>query len=512
MKEKQKIKLPKDALSKINLGQSFAEYDLIRKNMDLFVKTPAIIAALDKNNSKCFFVGRRGTGKTAITYYINNSFGNSIQLIPQIFDSIELPLKKEEFLDTRQKPFKTLVNCFQRALLDEIISDWSQNHLIDFSDRKSILTRERNLIEDFDFDSRMIKLTEETFNALSKSNTKEWLRSINRPKELINEMNEVRRNDKWDYMILIDRIDESWSGSDECVILLMALMHACLMTSANTDSVKPYLFLRENIFERVRQLDNEFARLETAVVSLDWTALQLLELIERRLNLPFSTKLPLGGVTWDYFFENIEIDSSRQLIFEYCQKRPRDILTYCAFAVEAAQANTHQIVFIEDLQEARRRFSDSRLKDLGDEYQENYPQVNLVISKFYGLGNEFTISGIEAFIKKILLDSEITQFCSTWIFEYTTPFMFIELFYNIGFFGIKVSDSVIFRSLGPKSSTPPAINNKTSVSIHPSYTDALNLRQAVIMQIDEEMPLQEKGLLLDLPEGTTLSSYQQEFK
>jgi len=47
-------RLAKDALSKINLGQSFAEYDPILLKPDVFVSTPALLSAADAS---------RGTGK-----------------------------------------------------------------------------------------------------------------------------------------------------------------------------------------------------------------------------------------------------------------------------------------------------------------------------------------------------------------------------------------------------------------------------------------------------------------
>ncbi|MGA2426592.1 MAG: hypothetical protein ABSG07_21530, partial [Terriglobales bacterium] len=58
-------KLPKGSLKRLTLGQSFAEYDKVLEKSNVFVETPAIRAALDLERSKCFFVGRRGTGKTA---------------------------------------------------------------------------------------------------------------------------------------------------------------------------------------------------------------------------------------------------------------------------------------------------------------------------------------------------------------------------------------------------------------------------------------------------------------
>src|SRR5258706_132301 len=64
------LKLPKGTLKKLSLGQSFAEYDKLLERDNVYVETPGLRAALDDGQGKCFFVGRRGTGKTAITPYL----------------------------------------------------------------------------------------------------------------------------------------------------------------------------------------------------------------------------------------------------------------------------------------------------------------------------------------------------------------------------------------------------------------------------------------------------------
>lgn len=504
-KKKPTIQLPKDALSRVHLGHSFAEYDLIRSKPQIAVRTPALTAAEDLNRSKCFFVGRRGTGKTAITYHITATQRNAAQILPQVIVPAGLNVNTDDLRDTRQKPFRSLVAAFKRNLLDEVLSEWNDKGYLKLSDLDGTLARERNLIEDFTFDFRLLKLMEEIIEDLKGPKEKDWLREINRPKEIGKAMDEESNGQGWNYTLLIDRIDEAWDGSDRAVIFLMALMHACVELTGSVGCVRPLLFLRENIFERVRQIDNEFARLETFVVSLDWSQALLIEFIERRLNLPFNTKLPLGGDTWDYFFEG-EIES-RNLVLAYCQERPRDVLTLCSNAVESAQSNRHSRVMIEDLQTARTSFSKSRLKDLGDEYAENYPQLQLVLSRFHGLGREFTIPGITDFIKKLLVDEEVKVHCSGWIFKYTTPERFIELLYNIGFFGMSEGGESEFRSLGARSSASPSISAATHVVIHPSYVEALGLQNVVVESLSAEVSLQSSGMLIDLPEAVSLDEY-----
>lgn len=501
------IQLPKDSLRKINLGQSFAEYDKQLLKQDVFVKTPSIEAALDQSRSKCLFIGRRGTGKTALTYYITKTLKYSFTLYPQLVVPTSIEVEDKDLRDTRQRPFRSLMACIKRALYDESLSMLTKKSFLSFGNFPSQLTRERNLIEDHDFDQRLLKLLTDIFSFLKSGNERDWLKEVNRSKEIGAAYEELVNGKKLGGIILIDRIDEAWDGTDKAVLFLMGLLHASVEISSASERLRPLIFLRENIFERVRQIDNEFSRLETCVVSLDWTRELLLELVERRMNLPFHTKLPLGGGTWDYFFESSQSQSSRDLVFTYCQERPRDILTYCSFAVEAAQSHMRPKITLEDLQEARRRFSDSRLKDLGDEYSENYPQLQLVLSRFYGLGKEYTLTGITAFIKKLLVDQEIQKYCKAWIYMYTSPERFVEIMYNVGFFGIKDGDSVQFRSMGVKSSNPPLITPSTHAVIHPSYADALNLQSVVVGTLSEDVPLKDQGLVIDLPDAIPLETY-----
>lgn len=101
------------------------------------------------------------------------------------------------------------------------------------------------------------------------------------------------------------------------------------------------------------------------------------------------------GETWDLFFEpQCDGISSKDYIFNFCQHRPRDVLTYCSMAVDSAQRFRRPKIAPDDLKDARRRFSQSRFKDLGDEYSENYPQIQVVLSKFPGLYKDMSTAAL----------------------------------------------------------------------------------------------------------------------
>jgi hypothetical protein len=157
--------ISKQSFSKAKLGQSFSEHDLIRTNSKLFVETPAIRAAQDVDGGKTFFIGRRGTGKTAITFYLKNKYPkNTLLLIPKLLSSADAFVSFEWDERVRQKPFNTLVSCFVRAILDEAVLEWKRQGLFSFrSADGSELTRERNTIENYEFDLRLLHLIDEGF-------------------------------------------------------------------------------------------------------------------------------------------------------------------------------------------------------------------------------------------------------------------------------------------------------------------------------------------------------------
>lgn len=506
------ITLPKNALERIQVGQAFAEYDLIRNDPQLFVTTPATIAALNPDANKCFFVGRRGAGKTAITYELQRRFPrNAISVTPHIFDLLKLPLDHEEFRDTRQRAFKSLMHTMERALIDEALRNYLLAKQISSNNLKTTIAKERNLIEDCDFDQRVLNLTKEIFDAYSKSQDKLWLRQINRSKELSDELNSYDGLPN-STLLLIDRLDESWDGSETAIIALMALMHAAVRLSANTKYIRPYIFIRENIYDRIRSIDNEFSRLETSVVFLDWSEAKLVELVERRLVRPFNTKPKLGGEAWSYFFEESSETSSIETVMTLCQHRPRDVVMLVSYAIESAVNNAHHKVCADDLDAASTRYSTSRLKDLGDEFAENYANISVVLESFYGLGNEYTVVGIEDFIAKLLVDDKVKKHCSTWFYDYTTPFRFIGLLFDIGFVGLKRRGKITYKESGKDANAKLPLETDTHIVVHPTYQPALNLRQILIQKLTADVALKHEGMLDELPENYRYDQYKQELE
>ena len=216
--------------------------------------------------------------------------------------------------------------AFKRALLDEVLSEWISRNLVKTEKLPQTLARELRFATELDFDFRILHFLEKICSPLKANQEESWLHEIGLPKKVGRAMMEVGVSTSMHFTLMIDRIDDAWDGSDTAVIMLMALMHACIELLSSVDCVRPLVFLRENVFDRVRQIDNEASRLETCVVSMEWTTELLMEMIERRLGLPFVSKLPIGGLTWKRFFESTETKSAESRIFELRPKRPPDVL------------------------------------------------------------------------------------------------------------------------------------------------------------------------------------------
>lgn len=434
---------------------------------------------------------------------------NTLLLIPKLLSSADAFVSSDWDERVRQKPFNTLVSSFVRAILDEVVLQWRRQGLFTFRSSEGELTRERNNIEQFEFDLRLLNLVEEGFQYLKADNSKEWLRFRNRPEKLAVEItSEYANQSRMQQIVLIDRLDDEWDDSDKAVVLVMALMHACVEIRAATEAVRPLVFLRENVFDRVRALDSEFARLETSLVSLDWTRELLRELIERRLNDGLISKYAVDGSTWGMFFAG-DPAASQVRVFKYCQYRPRDVLVYASSALSLAQSHQAAQINPEDLDEAQRSFSENRLKELADEYADNYPRLGTVLTRFFGLGSEYTIGSIEDFIKKLLVDHEVQEACKTWIYSFTAPDAFIQLLYNIGFWGLKQPNGrVRFKSSEAENPGNLSIAVDSTVVVHPSYTDGLQLQQRVITSLGEDVSLKTSGLIAEVPESFSIASYR----
>ena len=107
---------------------------------------------------------------------------------------------------------------------------------------------------------------------------------------------------------------------------------------------------------------------------------------------------------------------------------------------------------------------------------------------------------------------KIKKYCNSWFYNYTTSFRFVELFFSIGFLGLKRKNKTIFKETGKETNAKLPIESDTHFVIHPTYQPALNLRPILIQQLSSDTHIKNEGLLEDLPDNYRLDSYKEELK
>jgi hypothetical protein len=168
----------------------------------------------------------------------------------------------------------------------------------------------------------------------------------------------------------------------------------------------------------------------------------------------------------------------------------------------------HLKITKEDMLGAQERFSTSKLKDLADEFDENFPNIQLVLQLFYGLSTRYSIRAIDNFIQRLLVDRRVTNHCKEWLFNNSTPHQLIELLYQIGFVGVGNERHVQFKTAVQDAKSRPQITPSTIIWIHQAFHAALHLKDTTLNEISDEVVLQSNGILEDLPDGVSFDAYQ----
>ncbi|ELP33262.1 hypothetical protein RBSWK_02759 [Rhodopirellula baltica SWK14] len=158
------------------------------------------------------------------------------------------------------------------------------------------------------------------------------------------------------------------------------------------------------------------------------------------------------------------------------------------------------------MQAARRRFSENRLKDIGDEYAENYPHLGYVLNLFYGLGRRYSLNGLTAFIAKLVVDPEVSSLCA-WVLMNSSPEKFADILYRIGFLGYVRDGNAHFRGVGSSGSQIPPVTSSTIMEVHPTFAEALALQDILIDQLDDKVELAHTSVITEIPEGISTEDY-----
>jgi hypothetical protein len=370
-------------LKDIEFGAADAESD--ERLGEYFLETGYVKEAL--TGRKTIFLGRKGAGKTALFKQLPALYREegrqeliTISMSPDQYAWSALKEYKEQGI----LPEQAHTNAWKLTLAITIASELTSLDIEWNGDAdKAIKTLTQFLLENYggesvDLKSAATKLLTglKSFN-LSAFGFGLGYGEHDKPDErlltpaVIDQLLELIRDcvRQIGVVVLLDRLDDSWDGSDESKTLLVGLLRAAkdLNDKFRFDGehgLQVISFLRTDIYPLLRFDDKDKHR--ALEYSISWSAAELSEMISRRL--------PEGVDTTDI----LDPDKMRQSTapFAYVVQRtflrPREVIQYLTEAKERGGAEA-EFITKDDIKNAEATYSRWKVDDLKQEFSKAIP-------------------------------------------------------------------------------------------------------------------------------------------
>ncbi len=366
-------------------------------------------AIVDKlnNGSKAFVIGRKGTGKTAITEHLARELS---------------PVKFAKKLSFKNFPFGDLYDLKNESFTppNEYITLWK--YLIYSSVAKLMIVNENinphlreRLIKVYENDiesslSRTVRhwvggklkisilgsgIEGDKIDHIEK-NSVPWIERVEILEDiLLNHLDDAR------YFIVFDELDEDYRDmihaesrnkySSLLTSLFKAVQDVRSIFSDNRSELYPVVFLRDDIYDILHDPDR--TKWNDLKISLDWNE----DSIKRLLAFRISRSIDQGAKTlsfqsaWEKLFYNGKIgygtrNYKRMPAFNYItrstQLRPRDYVRYFQVCAENALQFGRAKISSEDIKKASVAFSNYLRSELEDEIHGVLPDINKILNLF----------------------------------------------------------------------------------------------------------------------------------
>lgn len=480
-------------LTGLDFGKDYAEAEIVTEFLDkVFVKTESFKNLL--REQKTIITGRRGVGKSAMSYYLirelHRSKVSAVRITPD--RAVWHLLSKFELKDI---PGIQAYRFFWRfTFLVHTAKHIVESEEKDKGQNRSFWNRDILKLDKFlmkAFEREPITLLEIIGRAIRTrwsgitiagsgisvepdSNTggaalirvTKLLEAI---EEIVGRIDLIRK-----LALLIDQIDHIWDGSDSSNACVVGLLEAVKDMNSRFRGIKAIAFIRTDIYDNLEWPDKEQVRSEEFM--LEWTKKELRRLIATRIkqSLMFRARA-IKSLYEDHIFGFLfPSPETMDFIIERTFRRPRDMIQFCNKIRDKAHEKGHTEIKEGDISEAFRQYSRWKRDDLVEEYRVGYPFLKDLIKVFRGIKVPIPSVDLCSIIKEAIEKKRISNLPDT----LSVPEDIIELLFEISFLGVKRADQTIFSFLA--EDCYPA-NEKLFV-IHPAFSSALNLEH-----VDEEI-------------------------
>lgn len=478
-----------------------------------FYETPDYLSLLESDD-KVVIVGRRGTGKSALTYRLARQWGsvkgNALVVVaPDEHETLALApfltrtgsrflqvraaarlmwrygllLEVAQVLSTRYKA-KDAIGASE--LLLKHLHDWGKSDQSFFEKLRALLRR-----------SLPVGLDQpEVIGHLA-----DVLQIARIEREIRPALNEVAS-----VKVLVDRLDEGFDPSEQGIAFVDGVITAAIdIATAFRGLIRPLVFLRDNIFRAVALYDQDFTRnIEGQTLRLHWDATTLFYLVCNRLRLAFQDPLENNKRLWNkYSSYELHGDEGFRQALQFTLYRPRDILILLNAAFESASKRDQTAALvtmsIKDIEASARTISINRLDDLKKEYRAIFPSIGYSVDAFIGHSPEMKLEEVYSVLDGVIAHPPRASEVQLELAIMERPEELVRALYSVGFFGIfdQASASYVFRHDGKRQDVD--LVGDLRLSVHPCYWMALSLTRNSLdpeqaTQINDEYEMKVESL------------------
>jgi len=448
-----------------------------------FYETPDYKTLLESPD-RTVVVGRRGTGKSALAYKLEQYWCKAEKT-----EVIHLSADEDQIIGLR--PLVKLFGDEFRLIRAGSRIAWRYAFLMEIAEKLSSGYKYKNSEGTAFLESHLSKWRSNRYGFCAK--LKDKLRAVvdsaaspeSRVSDLarVLEIKEVERaisavldSTKRSTVILLDRLDEGYEPDAVGIGLVDGLVQAVIDVNTKFTNVRAIVFLRDNIFRAVTKYDPDFSRnIEGQVLRLHWDEYGLFNLVTNRLKLAFAVEQENTTRIWNQCTAR---DLQGKDGFRKCLRltlyRPRDLLILLNDAFHNASKQERLQIIDEDIESTAKTISRNRLDDLEKEYSAIFPGLSLFTSAFANRNPEMLVKESADIIDVILRQDTHQPKIQQQLAIMQSPLDVMRDLYRVGFIGIydAASSNYIFCHDGRDPNKE--FNEGGRVLIHPCYWMALN--------------------------------------
>lgn len=349
---------------------------------------------------KCFVIGRKGSGKTAMSEYLFN-LQNNQNIFSKRLSFADFPYKQLYGLKDSRYPQKSeYITIWKYIIYSSVCELFLDNSKIteDVRIKLSGSYKKDNLTE---LPRKIEKWTSEKFDLPNITNSDidiiNWIQKIYLQEDIIKE-----HIDNSAYYILIDGLDDDYTTNfrnnpdeftqyNNAITSLFKAIHSIKESIIGKNTkIYPVIFLRDDIFRNIR--DNDKTKWGDLAIELDWDRDKIRNLLAFRITRaidPTASKSLSFNQAWVKVFSKFYVEygnkqqkqmHSYDFIDRMTQLRPRDYIEYIRACCSKANIKHTQSVSPDIVRSEEKAFSNYLRSETIDEIYPILPEIETIFN------------------------------------------------------------------------------------------------------------------------------------